>query len=106
MRSGACTEGCGACCEFVTLAVHPQYLEKDNQDWLSLHGIRLVERSGGVWAYLPIPCRELQPDKSCGLFGKPERPKLCDDWPFNQQEIITLAEVSGKECGYSFTEGE
>lgn len=105
-RVGTCTEACGACCKGVTLNVNPDYLQKEVRHWLELHGLRLWEADGGVWAFIPTPCRELKPDMSCGLYGKAERPQLCADWPFNQQEIITLREVTGAECGFSFTEGE
>ena len=101
-REGSCQSGCGACCKLVEVNVNPAYLEKDVRHWLDLHGIKLRERGGGVWAILPIPCRELQPDMRCGLFGKPERPKLCEDWPFDQQEILTVNAETGVECGYSF----
>ena len=106
-RQGYCAPACGACCKSVQINVNPAYLEKDVRHWLELHGIRLSERGGGVWAHLPIPCRELQPDMSCGLFGKPERPKLCEEWPFSQKEIDDLdAFVGEKTCTFYFTEVE
>lgn len=106
VRRGYCAEGCGACCEGVTLNVHPAYNEKDVRKWLELHGIRLTERGGALWAYVPTPCRELQPNKQCGLYGKPERPQLCSEWPFSQGEIATLTEQTGTNCTFYFTEGE
>jgi hypothetical protein len=105
-RNGSCTPGCGACCKGVSLNINPAYLEKEVRHWLELHGIKLSERGGGVWAWVPLPCRELQPDMKCGLYGKPERPSLCDKWPFNDEEVIVLEEVTGEKCTFYFTEGE
>ena len=106
MREGFCKTGCGACCKFLVLQVNPQYYNSpDIKNWVELHGIRLVKRDGGVWAYIQATCRELQEDNSCGLYGKPERPNVCAEWPFNQAEINDLdAFVGEKTCSYSFTE--
>ena len=102
-REGFCKEGCGACCTFVLLNVNPAYLEKDVRHWLNLHGITLSERGGQVWAKISVPCSALTEDRRCGLFGTPERPKLCNDWPFNQVEIDQLdAQMGEKTCTYSF----
>jgi len=103
LREGYCKEGCGACCTYVLLNVNPAYLEKDVRHWVELHGIKLSERKGQVWAKIPLPCSALQPDKSCGLYGQAERPQLCSEWPYNQQEIDGLdAEMGEKTCTYSF----
>jgi len=106
-RVGSCKEGCGACCKGIALNANPAYFEqKEVKRWLELHGIRVWQNGGQTWCWVPVPCSELQPDMKCGLYGKPERPKLCEDWPFNQQEIITLREVTGAERSYSFAEPE
>ena len=107
-RQGYCSPSCGACCKGVTLNVNPQYAEQaDVKHWLELHGARIWKNRGGdVWVFLPIPCSELQPDMSCGLYGKAERPQLCSDWPFNQQEITTLKDVTGADCTFNFAEVE
>jgi len=105
-REGYCRSSCGACCEFVTLNINPSYLQKDVRHWLDLHGIKLRESGGAVWAEIPTPCRELQPDKSCGLYGKAERPQLCSEWPWGQEEIdLVDAHRGEKTCTFSFTEG-
>jgi Fe-S-cluster containining protein len=107
-RKGSCSEGCGACCTFVTLCIHPAYAQsQDVKNWLSLHGITLKERNGQVWANVPLPCGALNEDKSCSLFGQPERPKLCSEWPFNQQEINDLHDEMGRKvCTFYFSEGD
>ena len=105
-REGYCKEGCGACCEFVTLNINPSYLQPDVRHWLELHGIALRESAGQVWANIPLPCSALQPDKSCGLYGEAGRPQLCSVWPFNQEEIDEV-NAKGAGCTYSFIpEGE
>ena len=104
IRSGSCTPGCGACCEWLTMEVNPIYMQnRDIRHWVQLHGITLTEKDGRVWAKLPIPCTALQADKSCGLYGYGEgRPDLCDKWPQVPEDLIEL----GAPCGYQFTEKE
>lgn len=103
LRRGVCTEGCGACCKFVTLVVHPDYAQEDVRYWLELHGIKVVERAGTVWAQVPLPCSALQPDASCGVYD--QRPSPCRTWPNSQGDINLLHVFTDEDCGYSFTEG-
>ena len=102
VRRGHCAPSCGACCEGLALCVHPGYEEDDVRKWLELHGIRLSKRGGALWAWIPTPCRELQPNKECGLYGKPERQQLCSDWPYNQGEIEALKDYTGTNCTFYF----
>ena len=106
IRQGTCNyTGCGACCKVVLLAVHHAYLEPDKRHWLELHGITLAERDGLVWATVPSQCRELAADSSCGIYGKPERPQVCADFPFAQADISIVDEWAGEPvCSYSFRE--
>ena len=109
MRQGYCKPDCGQCCKLIALQVHPQYYEQEDvRHWIELHGIKLERReNGGVWAYIPSACSELQPDNSCGLYGKPERPDVCLEWPFNQAEIDDLdKQVGEKTCTYSFVSAD
>ena len=101
-RQGECNL-CSACCRFLILQVNPQYMEADRRKWIELHGIRLYERDGGVWAQISLPCEHLTEEGKCGIFGSPERPKTCDDFPFVQHDIDLVDEWSGqKVCSYSF----
>ena len=101
-RAGECNS-CGACCKFVLLAVHPSYLDADRRRWLELHDIRLHERDGLVWATVNTPCRHLTEDNHCGIFGQPERPQLCAEFPFVQGDIGLVNEWAGEDvCSYSF----
>ena len=101
LRVGSCTPNCGACCKFVTLVVHPDYAQEDIRYWLELHGIKVVERSGVVMAYIPTPCSALQPDMTCGVYE--QRPEVCRTWPTSQADIDLLHAFTDEGCGYSFT---
>ena len=106
MREGHCTVGCGACCRFIRLQVNPQYLSlADVQNWIELHGIKLREVNGGVFAYIPIPCTALTPEGLCGLYDKPERPILCGISPVGPEELDEL-KFMGADCTYSFPQGK
>ena len=104
VRTGECTVGCGACCQYLRLQVSPIYWDiPDVRHWVELHGIQLEEvhhPSGvtGIFARIPIPCSALTPDKRCGLHGTPERPAMCAGWPFGSGDLSDLKEV----CTYSF----
>ena len=103
-REGSCTSGCGACCRFLVLQVNPQYRDQgDIQRWIELHGIRLVERGGYVWAYIPTPCSQLAPDGTCGIHET--RPDVCREWPQSEAQIVELHEYVGEEvCSYRFSQ--
>lgn len=112
-RSGSCTVGCGACCRFLTVNVNPDYFTSaDAKAWVELHAvngrhIRVRMAEGGIcWMDIPIPCSALTPDGMCGLMGKPERPKSCDDFPTSQVDIDLVDEITGeKVCTYEFKGG-
>lgn len=78
------------CCRFVLLADRP--LNPDEVNWLTLHPAMTVE-----WPRnqrFDIACSALAPDGSCALFGKPERPRICINYP----------EFAGLDarCSYTF----
>ena len=56
------------------------------------HAIVLLEQS----------CKHLQPDGSCGIFGQPQRPQICAEWPSQPWELQTLTPAGQAACGYSF----
>ena len=104
MRLGECS-ACAACCKFLLLNVNPAYMGADKRRWIELHGIRLFEQGGGVWAMINATCRHLTNEGRCGVFGTPERPQACEDFPFVQSDIDLVDRKYGKgTCSYSFQE--
>ena len=102
MRTGECN-GCSACCRFVILQVNPAYMEPERRRFIELHGVRLFTQDGGVWAQVSTQCQHLLTDGKCGVYGKPERPKACAEFPFVQTDIDLVDTFSGeKVCSYSF----
>ena len=106
VRHGECNYStCSACCKFVELAVHHAYLEPDKRRWLELHGIRLAQRDGLVWARIDVICQALTEAGACGLFGTPERPQMCADFPFVSADIAIVDDWAGQQvCSYAFEE--
>jgi hypothetical protein len=100
VRQGECLPNCGACCKFVRLQVPPTYQETDTRGWLQLHGIRLTTIDGATFATIDRRCDALTDDNRCSLYGKPERPQLCADWPATPGAMAGLEDV----CGYRFEE--
>lgn len=106
MRQGECN-GCAACCRFLILQVNPAYMDVDRRRWIEMHGIRLVERDGGVWAHINVACRHLTEDGACGVFGTAERPQTCATFPAGQADIDLVDGWAGvRVCSYSFTPEE
>ena len=99
MRLGECKPNCGACCQSLRLQVPPEYgANPDIKRWVELHGVKLVELDGGTFAMLPQPCSALTEDLRCDLYGTPERPLLCSEWPATPAALASVADV----CSYSF----
>ena len=103
VRQGEC-DTCGGralCCSMLRLQVPPEYKSNpDIQKWVNLHGIQLRDIDGGVFALLPIPCTALTEDGRCSLYGLPERPQLCSDWPASPAALIGVED----DCSYHFIE--
>ena len=99
VRQGECTVGCGACCKLLRLQVPPEYgSNPDIRKWVELHGVRLVNLDGGVFAMLTLPCSALTEDGKCSLYGTPERPDLCNHWPMTPAALLGVEDV----CTFSF----
>lgn len=106
MRLGECNS-CTACCQFLILQVNPAYLDADRRAWIELHGIHLFEQDGGVWVRINASCHRLTTDGKCGVFGLPERPQMCDQFPAVQTDIDLVDEWAGERvCSYSFEREE
>ena len=102
LRVGTCN-ACAVCCKFLILQVNPAYMEPDRRRWIEMHGIRLQERDGGVWARIDAQCQHLTDEGQCGIFGQPERPQTCADFPVMQADIAIVNTWAGREvCSYSF----
>lgn len=101
VRQGSCIK-CGMCCKVLRLQVPKPYLTNlDVKHWVELHGVKLHEADGGVWATIRIPCSALTPEGLCSLHGTPDRPDLCEKWPFGPRDLVGLP-----ECSYSYVEAE
>ena len=81
------------CCRYIELPFQiPDTLTADQGRWIGLHpgvgyssGGRLLatapfKRKGNV-AHFDIPCTALEDDGTCALYGTPERPDMCSQWP-------------------------
>lgn len=100
-RSGACTEGCAACCRSIVLQVNPQYGQQEEvRAWIEWHGIKIEERDGACWATVSQPCKALTPEGKCSLYGQEDRPLTCEYWPVSQSDIDKLEKP--EVCTYKF----
>lgn len=98
---GSCTH-CTACCSYLRLQVSPAYKEEDVRRWIELHGIRLKEMNGGLFAYIPMPCSALK-DGRCSIYE--ERPDVCRSWPTSQADIDDLHDYKQAEmCTLRFSQ--
>lgn len=102
-RQGVCQpEQCGsACCTFVLLEVNPIYQGDDLAAWLQLHGISVSTRHGRTLAKIPLECSALGTSGRCVLYGRPERPALCDAYPMTPLSLLGVEGV----CTYTFEAG-
>ena len=107
VRSGGCTAGCGACCEFLVLPLDQRMkqnrLFEDFVYWAGLHGIKIEESGDWLAATIPLACEKLvvdeDGDKRCGVFGTPERPIICTRYP---RQRLDLEGIPEGVCSYKF----
>ena len=67
---------CGACCRHITLSMNG--LNADNRKWLEFHKKCYVFKDKVI---ILIACKHLKKKNNkyfCDIFGKPERPLMCD----------------------------
>jgi hypothetical protein len=103
-RHGTCRpDVCNAaCCRFLSLEVNPIYLsDPDLSTWVRLHLIELVEHNGRALARIPMPCSQLGGRGQCKLYGEPERPALCGQFPMAPASLLGLEDA----CTYRFEAG-
>ena len=62
-----------------------------------------IRALGGLYpvAIIQSVCKYLEGNK-CQLYGSPDRPQACDNWPTFPYELETIPHP--EECGFSFTE--
>jgi Fe-S-cluster containining protein len=83
------------------LQVPPEYASNpDVRKWIELHGVRLQNLDGGVFAFLQTPCSALTEEGMCGVYGTDARPDLCSHFPATPAALTGVEDV----CTYSFKE--
>lgn len=63
------------CCKgfFIDFAVPP-----DLSGYMALHGYSVINGKVRVW--IDARCKALTPDNLCAIYGKPERPEICETY--------------------------
>lgn len=102
-RKGECRM-CGECCKKVRITTVLSHLISNHgsvdeaRAYYSHRGIRLTQTAPSLDRALleiDIPCRQLQPDNSCGLHAAPEaKPLICHKYPWFKDDV--------EGCGYHF----
>lgn len=103
VRQGECPpERCrGRCCEHVGVWFGDDALPFI--EVMKARGIQVLEDRRDVMGtnrYLvkfPQRCQHLTEEGLCGIYGKPERPQFCSDWPQEPSQL-----VNDPYCGFSF----
>jgi Fe-S-cluster containining protein len=103
-RTGNCRAECGACCEYMILPLHPNMLRHKGEKlddwikWAEYHGVEIIVDAKEIRAKVPLKCEKLQEDKSCGVYGTDERPRMCSTTPRHPLDMEGLEDV----CSYKF----
>lgn len=103
VRGGGCRQGCGLCCEYVIVPIDRRVLHSDRLDdwekWLNIHGIEMRVTPERCEIRIPVECKWLLWDKSCGIHDDPERPEMCGRFPATPVDILD----TGLEEACSYT---
>lgn len=77
-RTGECAcARIGQCCTYITLPLARE-LSTDEGYWAELHeGLKVI----GATVRIPIACNALTEEGRCSLYGMPQRPQICKDYP-------------------------
>ncbi len=63
-------------------------LSGDAMRWAELHdGVSIVERDGATFVRLDIICGALTEEGTCALHGTPDRPRMCEGWPYGNPVV-------------------
>lgn len=86
--------GCGRCCEKFEIwyppadgSLHTDIVRSEIRRFQMLKDIgdKITVRDDercGTWLVFNIPCRHLNPDKTCAIYDSPDRPLLCRHFPY------------------------
>jgi len=97
--------GCGKCCESFEIAYpNPKEVTVNIAVWRSeidrfklLLGVGdyVTSRDDGdvTWLEFHFPCRHLKEDKSCAIYNDPNRPLLCQRFPYPNSTPISCPKV-------------
>ena len=77
----ACSDR-GQCCTYVELPLS-RILTSDEKRWVELHpGLSIKQGHAGAPAVrIEVRCSALTDSGFCALYGTPQRPQMCADWP-------------------------
>lgn len=108
-RTGGCHTKCGVCCEVIILPLDRRLLRsaaywEKFKHYLEVRGLQVVVSPTRFEVRFPITCQHLQDDKSCGIFGTPERPELCNRWPRMPYDLFETG--LDEACTYQWKEEE
>ena len=66
--------------------------------WAALHeGVTVVDHGAFLNVNIPIRCSVLTEEGRCGVYGTPDRPQVCGDWPTSPRDLLETP-----WCGYRF----
>ena len=66
------------CCRLISFIVPS--LTEDQINYFNLHeGIRVIKRENYFVIVVKTKCKNLQENLLCAVYGKPERPQICDE---------------------------
>lgn len=105
VRHGDCNH-CGWCCKFSFDPVMMFFPNPDERraEFLKVRGF--WEASEGrdkglaAWGQVYLRCQYHTDDNKCVIFDKPERPRMCHDFPETPQQ------VKNTPCSYWFEDSE
>lgn len=63
--------------------------------------VRVGHYNGHLVAYVRSRCAQLTNDNTCALWGKPERPQVCDRYPTVDDDLSCVK----PDCGFEIVEG-
>lgn len=104
LRTGGCdAERCGGrCCTLIAFMFERGAAHEELLDFFHKRGcvMRDVETEQGKYIRLELDqrCQHLTDEGLCAIYGQPERPQVCIDYPKHPTDIIGLEEP----CGYAF----
>lgn len=95
VREGSCPpERCkGSCCHHLGMWFKPP----EDAEWLATRGLKVIEFDDRYLVEIPQVCPLLTVDGLCSIYGQPERPRNCEEWPLEPSHLLL-----DDNCGYTF----